>query len=86
MTAVLDAIAGLSIAAQLNSASISGAPKFMSHSMTLARTETREGMFKEYTVEIQDDRALDNAQRGYKTAAETDESKNKVRYRPFSDA
>jgi hypothetical protein len=76
MTAVFDAIAGLSIAAQLNSATIS--PQFLSNSMPLAKVETRQGMYKEYSVDVTDDSALDENKRGFKTAAETDEGKNKV--------
>lgn len=78
---MFDALAGLTIAAQLNSASISRAPtSFMSQSMAIAKVETRQGMYKEYSVDVTEDKSLDEGKRGYKTAAETDESKNKVRH------
>jgi hypothetical protein len=78
MTAILDVIAGLSLAAQLQSSpAMEG--RFLSNSMPVAVTETRQGMYKEYTVERVDDKALDEIKRGYKTAEETDESKNKVK-------
>lgn len=35
-------------------------------------------MYREYTVDKIDDSALDEIKRSYKTADETDESKNKV--------
>jgi hypothetical protein len=35
-------------------------------------------MYKEYTVDIKDDSSLDKVTRNYKTAEETDDSKNKV--------
>jgi hypothetical protein len=48
------------------------------NTMPVAATEVRQGLYKEYTVERVDDSALDDARRGYKTAEETDENKNKV--------
>ena len=78
MTAILDVIAGLSLAAQLQSSpAMEG--RFLSNSMPVAVAETRQGMYKEYTVERVDDKALDEIKRGYKTAEETDDSKNKVK-------
>jgi hypothetical protein len=49
-------------------------------SLTLAAAETRQGLYREYTVEKVDDSALKDLRRNYKTAEETDTSKNKVRY------
>lgn len=77
MTAIMDAFAGIALAAQLNSASYSG-PQFMTRSMPLSVIETKQGMYKEYTVDKVDDSALDEIRRGYKTAEETDEGKTKV--------
>eukprot|EP01038_Epipyxis_sp_PR26KG_P016457 gene16457-22443_t len=78
LRAVLDVFAGLSLANQLNSAQLN--PSYLSgssSSMTVAVLETKQGLYKEYTVEKVDDSALDEFKRGYKTAEETDESKNK---------
>jgi hypothetical protein len=77
MTAVMDAFAGIALAAQLNSASYSPS-QFMTRSMPLSVVETKQGMYKEYTVDKVDDSALDEIRRGYKTAEETDEGKTKV--------
>ena len=49
----------------------------LSSSMPIAVTETKQGMYKEYTVDREDDSKLDEIRRGYKTAEETDDSKNK---------
>ena len=46
--------------------------------MSVAVAEVKQGMYKEYTVEKVDDSALDEIKRTYKTAEETDDSKNKV--------
>jgi len=68
---------------QLSSASIN--PSYLSRSalstssITVAVTETKQGMYKEYTIDKVDDSALDEIKRTYKTAEETDDSKNKVR-------
>ena len=77
MTAIMDVIASIALAAQLNSGSVTG-PRFMSQSMPLSVVETKQGMYKEYTVDKVDDSALDEIRRGYKTAEETDEGKTKV--------
>jgi hypothetical protein len=77
MTAIMDAFAGIALAAQLNSASYSPS-QFMTRSMPLSVVETKQGMYKEYTVDKVDDSALDEIRRGYKTAEETDEGKTKV--------
>ena len=42
--------------------------------------ETKQGFYKEYTVDKVDDSALDEVRRSYKTADETEEGKNKVSY------
>jgi hypothetical protein len=80
MTAVFDVIAGLALAAQLNSAPINSQPKFLSHSMSVAVTETRQGMYKEYSVDVPDakDTVMDDVRRSYKSADETEEGKTKV--------
>ena len=80
MTAIMDVIAGIALAAKLNSGAVTG-PRFMSQSMPLSVMETKQGMYKEYTVDKVDDSALDEIRRGYKTAEETDEGKTKVNYR-----
>jgi len=78
MTAVFDAIAGIALAAKLQTSSIN--PSILqSSSMPIAKVETKQGMYKEYTVDIKDDTALDKVQKNYKTAEETDENKNKVK-------
>jgi hypothetical protein len=53
-------------------------------SITLAAAETRQGLYREYTVEKVDDSALKDLRRNYKTAEETDTSKNKVRSQPLN--
>ena len=80
MTAVFDVIAGLALATQLNSAPIYSQPKFMSHSMSVAVTETRQGMFKEYSIDVPDakDTVMDDVRRSYNSADETEEGKTKV--------
>jgi hypothetical protein len=52
-------------------------PKIMSSTMSVAAAETRQGMYKEYTVETKDDSDLDRNIKGYKTAEETEDSKTK---------
>ena len=74
----MDVFASIALAAQLNAGSVSG-PRFMSQSMPLSVVETKQGMYKEYTVDKVDDSALDEIRRGYKTAEETDEGKTKVK-------
>ena len=77
MTAIMDVFAGIALAAQLNSGTVN-APRYMSQSMPLSVVETKQGMYKEYTIDKVDDSALDEIRRGYKTAEETDEGKTKV--------
>ena len=72
----LGGLAELSIAAKLASADMR-APVSWDGSMVLSKVETKQGMYKEYTVDIQDDSALDQIKRGYKTADETEDSKGK---------
>ena len=82
MTAFFDVLAGLSLAAQLNSAPINIQPRFMDQSMALSVVETKQGMFKEYSVDTdkEADAKLDAIRKTYKSADETDEGKGKVRY------
>ena len=77
MTAVFDAIAGMALAAKLQTSSINPSV-LQSSSMTIAKVETRQGMYKDYTVDIKDDSSLDQIKTNYKTAEETDENKTKV--------
>jgi hypothetical protein len=81
MTAFMDVLAGLSVAAQLHSAPLNPSPAaFATQSMMLAKEEVRSGMYKEYTVDVpEQSNTLDDVRKGYKTAAETDEGKTKVR-------
>ncbi|KAJ1406430.1 hypothetical protein B484DRAFT_456826 [Ochromonadaceae sp. CCMP2298] len=66
----------MAIANQLNSAPMHR--NFLSSSsMPVAVAVTQQGMYKEYTVDKIDDSALDQIKRSYKTAEETDDSKNK---------
>ena len=76
MTALLDGLASMGLAAQLNHASVDSS-MFSGRSFPVAVTETKQGMYKEYTVDRVDDSALDRNVKGYKTAEETDDSKNK---------
>lgn len=73
---MLDSLAAqLSIATQLNArgvSNLSNVPTLM-----VAKSEVRQGLYKEYTVDVVDDSALDEFKRGYKTADETEESKSK---------
>jgi len=84
MTAFMDVLAGLSVAAQLHSAPLNPSPAaFATQSMMLAKEEVRSGMYKEYTVDVpEQSNTLDDVRKGYKTAAETDEGKTKVRIFP----
>jgi len=77
MTAVFDALAGMALATKLQTSAINPSA-LTSRSMPVAVVETRQGMYKEYTVDIKDDSSLDKVTRNYKTAEETDDSKNKV--------
>ena len=72
---LLDGLAELSVAAKLATADMR--PPFASSTLTMAKTETKQGMFKEYTVETTDDSYLDVVKRGYKTADETEDNKGK---------
>lgn len=69
-----DLAASLAIATQLNTQPMSA---LQSRSMPMAKVETKQGMYKEYTVETVDDSYLDQVRRGYKTADETEDSKDK---------
>lgn len=66
---------GLSIALQLNTASMNS--PLTSRSMPVAATEVRQGLYKEYTVEKVDDRFKDANTKTYKTADETEDNKTK---------
>lgn len=82
MTAFFDVLAGLSLAAQLNSAPMNSQPRFMDQSMAISVVETKSGMFKDYTVETDKDAdsKLDEIRKTYKSADETEEGKGKVRH------
>lgn len=75
MTAVFD-IASALVSAKLQTGSLD-INALSSRSFPVAVLETKQGMYKEYTVDIVDDSALDEVRRGYKTAEETDEGKSK---------
>ena len=72
-------LTGLSVAVQLSSASLNSdaANWLSSRSMPLAVVETKQGMYRDYTVERVDDSKLDANIKTYKTAEETDDSKTK---------
>jgi uncharacterized MAPEG superfamily protein len=53
MTAIMDTIAGIALAAQLNSGNVN--PTFMTRSMPLSVVETKQGMYKDYEVDKVDD-------------------------------
>lgn len=57
---------------------------FFPSSVAVSVVETKQGFYKEYTVDKVDDSALDEVRRGYKTADETEEGKNKVWYPLFN--
>lgn len=69
-------LAELGIAAKLATADMRPPIGFDS-SMVVSKLETKQGMYREYTVDIKDDSALDQIKRGYKTADETEDSKDK---------
>ena len=71
---LLDGLAELSVAAKLTTADMR--PPVAS-SLAVAKTEVKQGMYKEYTVETTDDSYLDVVRRGYKTADETEDGKGK---------
>lgn len=53
-------------------------PRWLSSSsMAVAVTETKQGMYREYTIERKDDSFLDKNVKTYKTAEETEDSKSK---------
>ena len=76
LSMMLDGAAELGLALKLASANIQG-PTFADQSFTIAKVETKQGMYKEYTVETTDDSYLDVVKRGYKSADETEDSKTK---------
>ena len=49
--------------------------------MPLAVVETKQGLYKEYTVDRVDDSYLDEIRSTYKTAEQTEENKTKVQCR-----
>jgi hypothetical protein len=71
---LFDGLASMAVAAQLNSAPVQ---KLNFGSMPVAVKETVQGMYKEYTVDREDDSALDEIRSNYKTAEQTDENKGK---------
>mmetsp|Transcript_20335 Transcript_20335/g.27979 ORF Transcript_20335/g.27979 Transcript_20335/m.27979 type:complete len:148 (-) Transcript_20335:96-539(-) len=77
LTAVLDAFAGFALANQLNNAPMNNHRSVFPTSALVAVVETKQGLYKEYSVEKVDDSALDEIKRGYKTAEETEEGKTK---------
>ena len=46
--------------------------------MMVAVSEVKQGLYREYTVDRVDDSSLDENKKGFKTAEETEDSKNKV--------
>jgi hypothetical protein len=50
MTAIMDVFASIALAAQLNSGTVTG-PSVASYSMPLSVVETKQGMYKEYTID-----------------------------------
>eukprot|EP00981_Chlorochromonas_danica_P001665 scaffold367_cov274-Ochromonas_danica.AAC.14 len=76
LNAVLDVLAGASLAAHLSVASMITPPVTMT--MPVAVTEVRQGMYKEYTIEKTDNAVVDNAKSGFKKVEETEENKNKA--------
>ncbi len=66
---------GLSVAAQLNASPVQRSPM---NSFPISVVETKQGIYREYTVEKMDDTALDQIRTNYKTADQTDENKTKV--------
>jgi hypothetical protein len=53
MTAIMDTIAGIALAAQLNSGNVN--PMFTTRSMPLSVMETKQGMYKDYVIDKVDD-------------------------------
>lgn len=77
MTAILDVLAGLSIASSSINPSYSSQA---SSSLTISVETTKQGLYREYTVDENDKKVLDDFRSTYKTAEETDENKTKVSY------
>eukprot|EP01036_Dinobryon_divergens_P022571 gene22570-30836_t len=78
LTAVLDVLAGLAVAGNLQiNAPVVSSRNFFPSSVAVSVVETKQGFYKEYTVDKVDDSALDEVRRSYKTADETEEGKNK---------
>lgn len=50
----------------------------MPTSMAVSVVETKQGMYKEYTVDRKDDSAVDTVSSTYKTAEQTEEKKSQV--------
>mmetsp|Transcript_27835 Transcript_27835/g.28082 ORF Transcript_27835/g.28082 Transcript_27835/m.28082 type:complete len:141 (-) Transcript_27835:233-655(-) len=73
LTCSMDILAGLSIAAALNTAPLQMNPIT---SFPIAATEVREGLYKDYTVEV-DTTKKDDIRSTYKTAEQTEDSKDK---------
>lgn len=72
---VLGTLAELALASKL---SISTPMKLNNmNTLPIAKTVTKEGMYGSYTVDIVDDSKLDQVKRSYKTAEETEDSKQK---------
>lgn len=75
---------GAALAIQLSSSPMTNptySHPYTRTSLPISVAETRQGIYKEYTVDKTDSAStiVDNVARGYKTAEETEESKNKVR-------
>ena len=70
---------GQALGCEINQAYHSNVNTLSAHSMEIAVLETKQGKYKEYTVEKVDDSALDEIRSNFKTAEETDTSRNKVR-------
>lgn len=68
---------GLMIASSLLGSSFHSPAQDTFPSVMMAATEVRQGVYKEYTVEKADPLTPDQLKRTYKTADETDTSKNK---------
>ena len=77
LSMLLDGLAELSIASKLATADLRPPSSFADRSFPMALVETKQGMYKEYTVDVKDDSYLDEVKRGYKTADETEDSKGK---------
>ncbi len=49
-----------------------------SYSLPVAVAETKQGLYKEYTVDRVDDKYLDEIRTNFKTAEQTEDNKTKV--------